>query len=72
MRTQIPSLAPGEDAYDATVHIVLDDFGRLGRAYCETEEVAAGKASIVENILNGECARDFVERVTGREATVVV
>ncbi len=30
MRTQIPSLAPGEDAYDVTAHIVLDDSGGEG------------------------------------------
>ncbi len=110
MRT--PSLAPGEAAYDVIVHIVLNDFGKLGRAYCETDEAKADEASVIEAIASGQysspvrvvafnthegssrdvtedialkildlnrqgCelspeAREFVERVTGREATVVV
>ena len=37
MRNQTP-LAPGESS-DVTVHIVLNDFGNLGRAYVETEIV---------------------------------
>jgi hypothetical protein len=45
-------LAPGEP--DVTVHIALNDFGELGRAYVETDEAKADQATIVENILNGE------------------
>ena len=52
MRNQTP-LAPGEPAFDVTVHIVLNDFGPLGRAYCETDETA-DEATIVENILSGQ------------------
>jgi hypothetical protein len=37
MRSQTP-LAPSEPAFDVTVHIVLNDFGPLGRAYVETDE----------------------------------
>ena len=51
MRTKIP-LAPREP--DVTVHIVLNDFGPLGRAYCETDEAEADEATIVENILSGQ------------------
>ena len=41
--------------FDATVHIVLDDFGgRLGRAYCETGEAEADEKTIIENIISGE------------------
>ena len=41
--------------FDATVHIVLDDFGgRLGRAYRETDEAAADEKTIIENIISGE------------------
>jgi len=32
---RIPPLAPGDDV---TVHIVLNDFGSLGRAFVETDE----------------------------------
>jgi hypothetical protein len=53
MRNQTP-LAPGEPAFDVTVHIVLNDFGPLGRAYCETGEAEADEATIVENILSGQ------------------
>ncbi len=55
MRNQTPPLAPSEQA--STVHIVLDDFGGLGRVYRETDEGAADEASIVENILNDEYSR---------------
>ena len=51
MRTKIP-LAPREP--DVTVHVVLNDFGPLGRAYCETDEAEADEATIVENILSGQ------------------
>jgi hypothetical protein len=40
-----------------TVHIVLNDFGRLGRAYCEIDEAEADEATIVENILSGQYSR---------------
>ena len=40
-----------------TVHIVLNDFGRLGRAYCKTDEAEADEATIVENILSGQYSR---------------
>ena len=53
MRNQTP-LAPGEPAFDVTVHIVLNDFGPLGRAYCETDETEADETTIVENILSGQ------------------
>jgi hypothetical protein len=33
---------------------VLNDFGRLGRAYVETDETEADEATIVENILSGQ------------------
>jgi hypothetical protein len=39
---------------DITVHIVLNDFGDLGRAYVETDEAAADEATIVNNILSGQ------------------
>jgi hypothetical protein len=53
MRNQTP-LAPGEPAFDVTAHIVLNDFGQLGRAYVETDEAEADEATIVENILGGQ------------------
>ena len=53
MRSQTP-LAPSEPAFDVTVHIVLNDFGPLGRAYVETDETQADEATIIDNILRGE------------------
>ena len=53
MRDQTP-LAPGAPAFDVTVYLVLNDFGRLGRAYVETDEAHADEATIVENILGGQ------------------
>ena len=46
MRNQTP-LAPGEPAFDVTVHIVRNDFGHLGRAYIETDEAEADEATIM-------------------------
>ena len=53
MRNQTP-LAPRKPAFDVTVHIVLNDFGPLGRAYCETDETEADEKTVVENILSGQ------------------
>ena len=39
MRSRTPPLAPGQAASDVTVYIVLSDFGPLGHAYCETDEL---------------------------------
>jgi hypothetical protein len=38
----------------ATVHLVLEDFGILGRAYRETDERRADFDTIVANMLRGE------------------
>jgi hypothetical protein len=37
-----------------TVHLVLEDFGVLGRAYRETDEAHADAATITERILRGD------------------
>jgi hypothetical protein len=44
-------LVPDEDV---TVHIVLNDFGQLGRAYLKTDETEADEATIVENTPSGQ------------------
>lgn len=46
-----PSLVP---TYGATVHLVLDDLGELGRAYLETDERKADRESIIHGFLAGE------------------
>ena len=52
MRSRTPPLAPGQ--HDVTVYVVLNDFGPLGRAYCETDETEADEETVVDNILNGQ------------------
>jgi hypothetical protein len=47
-------LAPDRHANDVTVHIVLDDFGSLGRAYVETEEAESDEKTIIENFVTGQ------------------
>ena len=44
-----PSIVPEDDTY----YIVLDDFGPLGRAWRETAEAGASRATLVRNLLDG-------------------
>jgi hypothetical protein len=46
-----PSLVP---SFDVTVYLVLDDFGKLGRAYREADEDRSDLETVVENLLAGE------------------
>jgi hypothetical protein len=46
------TLAP-EPQFD-TVHIVLDDFGHSGRAYCEAAEEAADFNTVVDDLMAGQ------------------
>jgi hypothetical protein len=46
-----PSLVP---AFDVTVHIVLDDFGKAGRVYLETDEEDAGLEAVIGNLSTGQ------------------
>jgi hypothetical protein len=52
-----PPLAPGAPHHDRTVHVVLDDFGELGRAYRETDEAEADERTIIDNFLSGQYSR---------------
>ena len=38
---------------EGTVYLVLDDFGRFGRAWRETHESEADRQTIVANLLSG-------------------
>jgi hypothetical protein len=51
--TQTPPLAP-KLTDNVTVYIVLNDFGKLGRAYVETDETEADEWTIVSKIIDGE------------------
>ena len=44
-----PSIVPKGDIY-----LVLDDFGPLGRAWRETDEAGANRATLVRNLLDGQ------------------
>jgi hypothetical protein len=47
-----PSLVPDDTNRD--VYLVLDDFGRLGRAWRETDEAEANRTTLVLNLLDGQ------------------
>jgi hypothetical protein len=45
-----PSIVPDDTNRD--VYLVLDDYGRLGRAWRETDEAGANRAALVRNLLD--------------------
>ena len=47
MSTQTPPLAP-KLTDNVTVHIVLNDFGNLGRAFIETDEAEADECNVAD------------------------
>jgi hypothetical protein len=49
--TPTPSLVP---SYDVTVYIVLDDFGKVGRAYRETGDAEADFETTIAGLISGE------------------
>ena len=46
-----PSIVPEDTNRD--IYLVLDDFGPLGRAWRETDEAGATRATLVRNLLDG-------------------
>ena len=46
-----PPLAPG---FDFETYLVLDDLGKLGRAYREVDEEYADKATVIRDISDGQ------------------
>ena len=51
MRTS-PSIAPHGPEHDT--YLVLDDFGRIGRAWRETDEYAADRERVIHDLFSGE------------------
>ena len=47
-----PSLVP--EVAHRDIYLVLDDFGPLGRAWRETDEAGANRATLVRNLLDGQ------------------
>jgi hypothetical protein len=39
------------------LYVVLDDFGKLGRAYREVDEEAADKETVIRNLMDGQKQR---------------
>jgi hypothetical protein len=51
-RSRTPSIVP--NGTDQTVYLVLDDFGRLGRAYRETDVERADLESVISDLMSGQ------------------
>ena len=47
-----PSIIP--DDADRDIYLVLDDLGRLGRAWRETDERAADRDALIRDLLDGQ------------------
>lgn len=47
-----PSIIP--DAADRDVYLVLDDFGRLGRSWRETDEESSNRIALIQDLLEGQ------------------
>ena len=47
-----PSIIPGDN--DQTVYLVAEDFGRLGRAWRESDYEATDLETVIEDLLSGQ------------------
>jgi hypothetical protein len=47
-----PSIVPEDDNRD--VYLVLDDFGDLGRAWCETAETDTERSVLIRHLMEGQ------------------
>jgi hypothetical protein len=47
-----PSIVPGDE--DRDVCLVVNDFGRRGRAYCETNVEATDLETVIQDLLDGQ------------------
>ena len=48
---------------DASIHLVLCDFGKLGHAFLETDPDHAGRADIVSDLMSGQIDSDVLSIV---------
>jgi hypothetical protein len=51
-RSWTPSIVP--NGTDQTVYLVLNDFGSLGRAYCETVDRRSDLESVISDLISGQ------------------
>jgi hypothetical protein len=56
-----PAIAPS--GFDVDVYLVLDDFGKLGRAYREVDEETADRETVIRNLMSGREYNDPVRIV---------
>jgi hypothetical protein len=47
-----PSIVPHDN--DETIYLVVDDFGRLGRAWPEADYETADLETVIQNLLTGQ------------------
>jgi hypothetical protein len=47
-----PSIVPGDEDRDTC--LVVNDFGRRGRAWCETDVEAADLETVIQDLLDGQ------------------
>ena len=57
MRSSAP-LVPAVNE-DRDVYLVLDDFGRLGRAWQETDEESTDRTAIIQDLLEGRVQQAY-------------
>jgi hypothetical protein len=53
MRDALPTVSLVPD-FDVTVHLVLDDFGTVGRAYREVDEQEADLETVIDGLITGQ------------------
>src|SRR5271166_1661733 len=51
-RSWTPSIVP--NGHDQTVYLVLNDFGSLGRAYCEASEDRSDLQTTISDLISGQ------------------
>jgi hypothetical protein len=51
-RSWTPSIVP--TGTDESVYLVLNDFGQLGRAYCEASEDRADQETTISDLISGQ------------------
>ena len=56
-RSWTPSIVP--NGTDQTVYLVLNDFGSLGRAYCEASEDRSDLETTISDLISGQYDNPF-------------
>ena len=51
-RSWTPSIVP--NGHDQTIYLVLNDFGPLGRAYCEASEDRSDLETTISDLMSGQ------------------